>query len=274
MTITIFLVSLLGAMAHRHADRLCAAGLRRGADAAARSVRFPDHRPEHHQRCRQLPADGGAVLHARRRDHERRRPVQADREPGAVADRARPRWPRLRRDPGCLPAGRPVRLGGGRRRGPVGAAGADDGQGRPRQGPLGRPGRRRRDHRPDHPAQHRLRRVRRRQRPVDLQAVPGRHLPRALSRPGPGRRLVVGGAQGEPGHAAPDDRQGEDAGVHRQPVGAGPAVHHHLRPEVRHLHARPRPASSRRSTPCSSPPSSTASCASAISTRCSSPPPR
>ena len=56
---------------------------------------------------------------------------------------------------------------------------ADDGQGRPRQGPLGRADRRLGHHRPGHPAQHRLRHLRRRRRRLDLQAVPGRHLPRA-----------------------------------------------------------------------------------------------
>ena len=36
-----------------------------------------------------------------------------------------------------------------------------------------------RRHRPGHPAEHRLRHLRRRRQRVDLQAVPGRHLPRA-----------------------------------------------------------------------------------------------
>ena len=61
-----------------------------------------------------------------------------------------------------------------------------------RQGELGRPDRGFRHHRAGHPAEHRLRRVRRRQRPVDLQAVPGRHLPRPDARRQPRRRLVVG----------------------------------------------------------------------------------
>ena len=181
----------------RHADRLRAAGLRRRPDVAARHVRRPDHRPEHHQRRRQLPADGGAVLHARRRDHEHRRPVEADRQPCAGDDRPCPGRPGLRRDRGRLHPLGPVRLGGGRRRGALGAAGADDGQGRPRQGELGRPDRGFRHHRAGHPAEHRLRRLRRRQRPVDLQAVPGRHLPRPDARRQPRRRLVVGRAQGE-----------------------------------------------------------------------------
>ena len=63
---------------------------------------------------------------------------QAHRQPGAGAGRPRQGRPGLRRHPGRLPAGGAVRLGGRRRRGAVGAAAADDGQGRPRQGALRR----------------------------------------------------------------------------------------------------------------------------------------
>ena len=93
--------------------------------------------------------------------------------------RPRARRPGLRRHPGRLPAGRAVRLGGGRHRGAGRAAAADDGQGRPRQGALGRADRRGRHHRADHPAVDRLRHLRRGRQRVDQQAVHGRHRARA-----------------------------------------------------------------------------------------------
>ena len=52
----------------------------------------------------------------------------------AGAGRPHPGRPRLRRDPRRLHPVGAVGLGGGRRRGAVGAAGADDGGGRPQQG--------------------------------------------------------------------------------------------------------------------------------------------
>ena len=55
---------------------------------------------------------------------------------------------------------------------------------------------------PGHPAQHRLRHLRRRRRRLDLQAVPGRNRPGPAARRRAVRRLVVGGAQGEPDAAA------------------------------------------------------------------------
>ena len=64
------------------------------------------------------------------------------------------------------------------------AADADDAQGRLPHGPLGRPDRRRRHHRAGDPAVDRLHRLRRHRRRLDHQAVPGRH----RARPADGRR--------------------------------------------------------------------------------------
>ena len=71
---------------------------------------------------------------------------------------------------------------------------------------LGRADRSLRHHRAGHPAQHRLRRLRRRQRPVDLQAVPGRHLPGPDDRRRPRDRPGGGACARKPDHAAAADR--------------------------------------------------------------------
>ena len=92
----------------------------------------------------------------------------------------------------AVPDGGAVGLGGGRHRGAGRAAAADDGQGRPRQGALGRADRLGRHHRADHPAVDRLRHLRRRRQRVDQQAVPGRHRARAADGRGDRRHLVVG----------------------------------------------------------------------------------
>jgi hypothetical protein len=153
----------------------------------------------------------------------------------------------------------PSRLGGRRRRGALGAAGADDGPGRPRQGALGRADRGGRGHRAGHPAQHRLRHLRRGGQPVDLEAVPRRHLPGPAPRAGAGRRLVVGGARRGRGAAGQGHAGGAVARVRREHLGAGAPVHHHLRPQVRRVHAHRGRRWWPRSTRCSSPRWSTAS---------------
>ena len=63
-------------------------------------------------------------------------------------------------------------------------------------------------------------------------------VPGHADRPRPGVRLVVGGAQGE--HRQPRRKKsGREVGsaLRRRLLGADAAVHHHLRPEVRRLHA-------------------------------------
>jgi hypothetical protein len=83
MTVAIFLGALLGAMALgmpiAYALLVCGVALM----LAPGPVRRADPGAERDQRRRQLPAAGGALLHAGRRDHERRRPVAAHRQPGA-----------------------------------------------------------------------------------------------------------------------------------------------------------------------------------------------
>ena len=106
----------------------------------------------------------------------------------------RARRPRLRDDPGGLPDGGVVGLGGGRHRGAGGAAAADDGARRPRQGARRRPHRLGRHHRADHSAVDRLRDLRRRRQRVDQQAVPGRHRAGVADGRVDRRHLVVGGA--------------------------------------------------------------------------------
>ena len=64
--------------------------------------------------------------------------VRAHRQCGARLRRACPRRPRLCRDPGLLRLVRSVRLGGGGRGGARGPARPDDGRGRPQQSHVGR----------------------------------------------------------------------------------------------------------------------------------------
>ena len=86
VTLAVFTFSLLGAMALgmpiAFALIVCGVALMHSLG----HVRFADRRPEHHQRRRQLSADGGAVLHAGRRDHE-----HAAASPGA-SSMSRWRW--------------------------------------------------------------------------------------------------------------------------------------------------------------------------------------
>ena len=171
---------LLAARRHGagHADRICADRLRRRADAFAGCFQFADRRPEHHQRRRQLSADGGPVLHAGRRADESRRPRQAHCQCRAGACRPRQGRIGLRHDPGRLRAFLAVGIGRRRRCRAGRPACAHDGRGRPPQDVCDRARRRQRRHRARHSAEHRLCAVRRYRRRVDLEAVPGRHLSR------------------------------------------------------------------------------------------------
>jgi 3-dehydroquinate dehydratase-2 len=134
MTIFIFIGSLLAAMALGIpiAFALLASGV--ALMWHLQHVRRADPRAEPDRRRRQLPAAGRALLHAGRRDHERRRPVAPHRRPGAGAGRPHQGRAGLRDDHGGLPAVGAVGLGRGRRRRAHRAAAADDGQGRARQG--------------------------------------------------------------------------------------------------------------------------------------------
>ena len=204
---------------------------------AAGHARFADPGPEPHQRRRQLPAAGRALLPARRRADERGRPVAPHRRGGHGAGGPRQGRARLRGHHRRLPARGDVGLGGGRCRCPHHAAAADDGQGRARQGALGRPHRLGRHHRADPAAEHRLRGLRRGRQRLDLQALPGRHRARPDARRLDLGHLVVVGPRGRHRLAAAPPVQGR-AG-RRPPGGLGPgaAGHHHLRPQARRLHA-------------------------------------
>ena len=99
------------------------------------------------------------------------------------------------------------------------------------------PDRRRRDHRADHSAVDRLHRVRRRGGPVDLEAVPRRHLPGLLLGVG---LAVAWWLEARKENVAPPPRascEGSRSRADRRRLGAGAARDHHLRPEVRRVHA-------------------------------------
>ena len=175
MTIAVFAFSLLGAMALgmpiAFALIICGVALM----TTIGHVRFPDRGAEHHQRRRQLSADGDPVLHAGRRDHEQGRAGEAHRQCRPRRRRPSSRRARLRHHSRGLHPGVAVGIRRGRCRGACGAAGADDGGGRPQQGACGGAGRRRRHHCAGDPAQHRFCHLRRRRRRLDLQAVPRRN---------------------------------------------------------------------------------------------------
>ena len=220
MTLAVFTFSLLGAMALgmpiAFALIVCGVALMHSLDI----FDFADRRPEHHQRRRQFSADGRAVLHAGRRDDEPRRSRQAHRQRRARAGRPPQGRPRLRHHPRLLRACLAVRLGRGRRCGAGRAARAHDGRGRPQQDVCGRPRRRRRHHRARHSAEHRLRAVRRRRRRLDLETVPGRHLPRPDARRRPLLRLVVGRARREYRKPAAQIAARDRLGLRRRILGA------------------------------------------------------
>jgi hypothetical protein len=82
MTIALFLAALLGAMAV--GVPIAFALLVTGAALMWHLGMFDTQilAQNVHRRRQQLSAAGGAVLHAGRRDHERRRPVAPHRQPG------------------------------------------------------------------------------------------------------------------------------------------------------------------------------------------------
>ena len=226
-------------MALGHADRVCADRLRRRADAFARHLRLADRRPEHHQRRRQLSADGRPVLHAGRRDHE---PTAASPSASSMS-----RSPLVGHIPGGL--GYVTILASCVLASLSGSAAADAAAlaallvpmmvaaghskmyaaGLVAAGGIIAPG---------HSAEHRLRAVRRRRRRLDLQAVPGRHLPRPDAR----RRAVLspgGGSRAARTSRSPPRKSLREIvlGRRRRLLGPDAARHHHRRPAVRHLHA-------------------------------------
>ena len=195
MTVAVFTLSLLGAMALgmpiAFALLVCAARPdgRAGADGRDHPV------AEAARGRRQLPAAGDPVLHARRRADERRRHLASASSHFALA------WVgHIRGGLGLVAIfasvhdGRDLGQRGGRHRGDRHAADPDDARRRLQRAARGRPDRRRRRHRAGDPAVDRLHHVRRHRQRLDRQAVPGRHLPGAAdgrcrcSSPGSGWR--------------------------------------------------------------------------------------
>ena len=100
------------------------------------------------------------------------------------------------------------------------------------------PDRRRRRHRAGDSAVDRTDRVRRHRQRVDRQAVPGRHLPRPDDGPVAGDRLAVGGAAATRSRCCRASRwRARVRAGDRRHLGAADAARHHRRPEVRRLHA-------------------------------------
>ena len=97
--------------------------------------------------------------------------------------------------------------------------------------------RRGRHHRPGHSAQHRFRDLRRGRRRLDHEAVPCRHRSGTPDRDFVVLCMVVAGAQGGHRLAAATDLARIGARRRRRRLGIGPALHHRVRPEIRLLHA-------------------------------------
>ena len=223
MTVTIFLVSLMGAMAIGVpvAFSLIICGI-----ALMAYLGIYDS-----QIVAQKILDGAdsfvllaiPVLPARRRADERRRAVQADRQFRAGADRPPPRRPRLRGHRRRDHHGVAVRLGRRRHRGAGGDPDPDDARSGLQHPALGGADRRGRHRRAGDSAVDRFRRLRRGRQRVDPAAVHRRHRPRRPARPVAVRRLVVGVAQGGADDAAEAQLDASPAHVARRRVRAGDA---------------------------------------------------